>query len=103
MKIGALTQDITPTSAIGLLLEAGRRATCRRPMVTRPALMEMRTMRAERGITLGSSATGGQRPRAASTYGYTWDDRRDRYVYGNHTELTAEQFDASVMVQVSSP
>lgn len=43
---------------------------------------------------------GGQRPRAATTYGYTWDDRRDRYVYGNHTELTAEQFDASVMVQV---
>jgi hypothetical protein len=44
---------------------------------------------------------GGQRPTAASSYGYTWDDRRDRYVYGNHTELTAEQFDASVMIRVS--
>ena len=43
----------------------------------------------------------GQRPMAANSYGYTWDDRRDRYVYGDHTELTDEQFDASVMIQVS--
>jgi len=42
----------------------------------------------------------GQRPKAASMYGYSWDERQGRYVYGNHTELTNEQFEASVIVQV---
>jgi len=42
----------------------------------------------------------GQRPGLATSYGWTWDSRRDRYQYGNRTELSSEQFDASIMLQL---
>ena len=52
-------------------------------------------------VDLGLVCFGdGQRPGLATTYGWSWNSRRDRYDYGNRTELTAEQFDASVMVQL---
>jgi hypothetical protein len=41
----------------------------------------------------------GQRPAAATRYGYTWDYEKGRYVYGNRTELTTQDFDASVTIQ----
>ncbi|HUD92640.1 hypothetical protein [Sphingobium sp.] len=41
----------------------------------------------------------GQRPGVANSYGWTWDHDRKRYVYGNRVEMTAQQFDASVMLQ----
>ena len=42
----------------------------------------------------------GQRPQLATKYGYTWDDKKERYTYGNRTELAAEDFDASVSIQL---
>jgi hypothetical protein len=55
------------------------------------------------GAALGLVCFGdGQRPALATTYGWTWDDRRDRYRYGNRTDLTQEQFDASIMLQFAS-
>ena len=52
-------------------------------------------------VDLGLVCFGdGQRPGLATTYGWSWNSRRDRYDYGNRTELTAQQFDASVMVQL---
>lgn len=42
----------------------------------------------------------GQRPRAATTYGYTWDYDKGRYVFGDRTELTTQDFDASVTIQL---
>lgn len=42
----------------------------------------------------------GQRPQLATKYGYSWDDKKDRYTYGNRTELTSEDFDASVSIQL---
>lgn len=42
----------------------------------------------------------GRRPTAATRYGYTWDFSKGRYVFGNSTELTTQDFDASVMIQI---
>lgn len=42
----------------------------------------------------------GQRPTLGTSYGYTWDSDKGRYVYGNRTELTRQDFDASVTVQL---
>lgn len=42
----------------------------------------------------------GQQPALARRYGYQWDHRRGRYVYGDRTELTTRDFDASVMIQL---
>ena len=42
----------------------------------------------------------GQRPTLATRYGYSWDYDRGRYTYGNRTELAAQDFDASVMIQL---
>lgn len=51
-------------------------------------------------IDLGLVCFGdGQRPGVANSYGWTWDHDRKRYVYGNRIDMTAQQFDASVMLQ----
>jgi hypothetical protein len=42
----------------------------------------------------------GQKPALANRYGYSWDYDRGRYTYGNRTELTTRDFDASVMIQL---
>lgn len=42
----------------------------------------------------------GQRPTAATRYGYTWDYEKGRYIYGDRTELTTQDFDASVTIQL---
>lgn len=52
-------------------------------------------------VDLGLVCFGdGQRPGVATTYGWAWNSRRNRYDYGNRTEMTAQQFDASVMIQL---
>lgn len=52
-------------------------------------------------VDLGLVCFGdGQRPGFATTYGYTWNSRTRRYDYGNRTEMTGQQFDASVMIQL---
>jgi len=52
-------------------------------------------------VDLGLVCFGdGQRPGLATTYGWSWNERRNRYDYGNRTEMTAQQFDASVMIQL---
>jgi len=54
-----------------------------------------------RQIDMGLVCFGeGQRPALATRYGWTWNDRRDRYDYGNRTELSSQEFDASVTVQI---
>lgn len=51
-------------------------------------------------VDLGLVCFGdGQRPGFATTYGYSWNSRTRRYDYGNRTEMTGQQFDASVMLQ----
>ncbi|MET0372609.1 MAG: hypothetical protein ABW039_14695 [Sphingobium sp.] len=42
----------------------------------------------------------GQRPALATRYGYSWDHDKGRYVYGNRTELSTQDFDASVTIQL---
>ncbi|RZA29417.1 MAG: hypothetical protein EOP02_04585 [Proteobacteria bacterium] len=42
----------------------------------------------------------GKRPSLGTRYGYTWDSDKGRYVYGNRTELTTQDFDASVTIQL---
>lgn len=42
----------------------------------------------------------GRKPAFATRYGYTWDFDRGRYTYGNRTELSSQDFDASVMIQL---
>lgn len=52
-------------------------------------------------VDLGLVCFGdGQRPTIATTYGWSWNSRRDRYDYGNRTELATQQFDASLMIQL---
>lgn len=52
-------------------------------------------------VDLGLVCFGdGQRPGFATTYGYSWNSRTKRYDYGNRTEMTGQQFDASVMIQL---
>ena len=54
-------------------------------------------------IELGLVCFGdGQRPGLATTYGYSWNSRTHRYDYGNRTEMTGQQFDASVTIQLWS-
>ncbi len=58
---------------------------------------------AGRRIDLGLVCFGdGQRPALATRYGWSWNDRRDRYDFGNRTELTTQQFDASIMFQLGN-
>ncbi|MEC3948066.1 hypothetical protein [Sphingobium sp. HWE2-09] len=55
---------------------------------------------AGRDVDLGLVCFGeGQRPGFATTYGYAWNSRTKRYDYGNRTEMTGQQFDASVSLQ----
>lgn len=42
----------------------------------------------------------GQRPGLATTHGWTWNSRTNRYDYGNRTEMTGQQFDASLTIQL---
>ncbi|OYW45433.1 MAG: hypothetical protein B7Z08_09965 [Sphingomonadales bacterium 32-68-7] len=42
----------------------------------------------------------GARPTLATRYGYTWDYDKGRYTYGNRTELSTQDFDASVTIQL---
>lgn len=42
----------------------------------------------------------GQRPTMATRYGYSWDHDKGRYTYGNRTELTTQDFDTSVIIQI---
>lgn len=42
----------------------------------------------------------GKRPTLATRYRYTWDYDKGRYTYGNRTELSRQDFDASVMIQL---
>ncbi len=52
-------------------------------------------------VELGLVCFGdGQRPAVASSSGWTWNSRSDRYDYGTRTELTQEHFDASLMLQL---
>lgn len=52
-------------------------------------------------VDLGLVCFGdGQRPGFATTYGYSWNSRTKRYDYGNRTEMTGQQFDASIMIQL---
>lgn len=54
-----------------------------------------------RPVDLGLVCYGdGARPALATRYGWQWNERRDRYDYGNRTELTREDFDATVMIQL---
>lgn len=56
-----------------------------------------------RYVDLGLVCFGdGQRPGLATTYGYSWNSRTHRYDYGNRTEMTGQQFDASVTLQLWS-
>lgn len=71
-----------------------------------PSYVEDRDRRQDRyqvdgqNVDLGLVCFGdGQRPGFATTYGYTWNSRTRRYDYGNRTEMTGQQFDASVSVQ----
>lgn len=52
-------------------------------------------------VDLGLVCFGdGQRPGLATRYGWSWNSRRNRYDYGDRTEMTPQQFDASVMIQL---
>lgn len=52
-------------------------------------------------VDLGLVCYGeGGRPVAASRQGYAWDAEKDRYVFGNRTELRQQEFDATVMIQL---
>lgn len=42
----------------------------------------------------------GRKPALATRYGDTWDYDKGRYTYGNKTELSTQDFDASVMIQL---
>lgn len=54
-----------------------------------------------RRIDLGLMCFGeGERPALAISNGWTWNERRDRYEFGNRTELSGQQFDAAVMIQL---
>ncbi|TCU56008.1 hypothetical protein EDF58_106299 [Novosphingobium sp. PhB57] len=54
-------------------------------------------------VDLGLVCFGdGTRPGMATSYGWTWNSRTERYDYGNRTEMTGQQFDASLMVQLWS-
>lgn len=52
-------------------------------------------------VDLGLICFGdGQRPGFATTYGWQWNSRTNRYDYGNRTEMTGQQFDASLTIQL---
>lgn len=52
-------------------------------------------------VDLGLVCFGdGQRSGVSNSYGWTWDHDRDRYTYGNRVEMTPQQFDASLMIQL---
>lgn len=66
-----------------------------------PSTMAVPAQQASPWFDLGLICYGeGRRPQLATRYGYSWDANKGRYVYGNRTELTSQDFDTSVMVQL---
>ncbi|WP_300116622.1 hypothetical protein [Sphingobium sp.] len=64
------------------------------------AASEERPMIDGQSVEIGLVCFGdGQRPGLENRYGWTWDHDRKRYIYGNRVDMTAQQFDASVMLQ----
>lgn len=54
----------------------------------------------DQNVDLGLVCFGdGQRGGVSTTYGWSWNARTNRYDYGNRTEMTGQQFDASLMLQ----
>ncbi|GLK42816.1 MULTISPECIES: hypothetical protein [Novosphingobium] len=54
----------------------------------------------DQNVDLGLVCFGdGQRSSVSTTYGWSWNARTNRYDYGNRTEMTGQQFDASLMLQ----
>lgn len=54
----------------------------------------------DQNVDLGLVCFGdGQRSGVSTTYGWSWNARTNRYDYGNRTEMTGQQFDASLMLQ----
>lgn len=54
-----------------------------------------------RPISLGLVCFGeGQKPTAANRWGWQWNWSTGRYDFDNRTQLTTQQFDASVMIQL---
>lgn len=73
------------------------------PQVSTPSYAQDDGNDRDDAVELGLVCFGdGQRPSVASSSGWTWDSRRDRYDYGTRTELTQEHFDASLMLQLRS-
>lgn len=68
---------------------------------TRPSSRPATASNEDRWFDIGLICYGeGQRPAVATRYGYFWDHDKGRYTYGNRTELTAQDFDASVTIQI---
>jgi hypothetical protein len=73
------------------------------PQVGSPSYADREPASSDRGpADLGLVCFGdGQRPKAASSSGWTWNRSTRRYDYGSRTELTQEHFDASLMLQLN--
>jgi hypothetical protein len=73
------------------------------PIAPRPVGQSTRPVQSwsHEQVELGLVCYGeGQKPGAATRWGYSWDYDKDSYVYGNRTELRPQEFDASVMIQL---
>jgi len=98
---GSAFASILALSALGAPLEAQMSGSSNQRQ--KPSYAEDRgTIQVEgRDVDLGVICFGdGQRAGYQTTYGWSWNSRRNRYDYGNRTEMTGQQFDASVMIQL---
>lgn len=72
-----------------------------RPGDGRPGILPGSAIVDGQAVDLGLVCFGdGQRDTIASGTTWTWNRDRDRYDYGRYNQLTAEQFDASLTVQL---
>jgi hypothetical protein len=72
-----------------------------RPGGDRPSVLPGATVVAGQSVDLGLVCLGdGQRDTVTTGNRWTWNSRKDRYDYGLSNELTREQFDASLTIQL---
>lgn len=72
-----------------------------RPGGDRPSVLPGGTIVGGQSVDLGLVCFGdGQRDTVTSGTRWTWNPRRDRYDYDRTSELTSEQFDATVTIQL---
>lgn len=93
--------SITISPAPDCRRAVGGATTLPQPVPGGPQPLPVQQRPGQQWFDLGLVCFGeGRKPTLATRYGYTWDYDKGRYTFGDRTELSTQDFDASVMIQL---